>query len=397
VFAFNGGGGSQPLQPSNEKGSCLTVKGNVLDVAACNAGDDKQSFSFGGNGAAQNPNRGGASKPAATPAGGNAPATNAGGKAPATQAGTTAPATTSAAAQAPATTAAADKPAGERGGRPFGRPSRTRVGAQNPDTTAAAGDQGKSTSSKCVLTRTVRATASPAAEPEGSKTAVVRAKTNTRGQGRKNTRRPGAGGGAATSGAEAEATSTAADTGAEATSTQAQEASSSAEVTLTSEATRPTGVTNGAAEPDISDVASSGAPAATGKVKAIPNPSSAVPVSRAGGTLNPTSAAQANARDAGATRAFENVEIRAPNGQCLFVDPTAGDFRQNLIPVSLVDCSGTPNEKWDVITKGKHNDAQGSAIIVSTLMSGCISLDERRQAGDTVTMFSCGGRADGGE
>jgi hypothetical protein len=53
----------------------------------------------------------------------------------------------------------------------------------------------------------------------------------------------------------------------------------------------------------------------------------------------------------------------------LFVDPAAGDFRQNLIPVSLVDCAGTPNEKWDVITAGKHNDAKNSALIVSSLVS----------------------------
>ena len=133
----------------------------------------------------------------------------------------------------------------------------------------------------------------------------------------------------------------------------------------------------------------------TGKAKAIANPTSPVPVSRAGGTLQPSSAAEANARDNTATRAFSSVEIRAPNGQCLFVDPTAGDFRENLIPVSLVDCSGTPNERWDVITAGKHNNAKGAALIVSTLMNGCISFDGRRAQGDTVTMFSCGGRGDG--
>lgn len=30
-------------------------------------------------------------------------------------------------------------------------------------------------------------------------------------------------------------------------------------------------------------------------------------------------------------------------------------------------------------------------------MNGCISFDGRRQPSDTVTIFSCGGRADGGE
>lgn len=127
----------------------------------------------------------------------------------------------------------------------------------------------------------------------------------------------------------------------------------------------------------------------------IPNPTEAVPVSGAGGTLNPTAVAESHQRDDTATRAFESVEIRSPNGQCLFVDPTGGDFRENLIPITLVDCGGTPNEKWDVITAGKHNNADASAIIVSSLTQGCISFDGRRQAGDTVTIFSCGGRADG--
>ncbi|KAK4106959.1 hypothetical protein N658DRAFT_462072 [Parathielavia hyrcaniae] len=129
------------------------------------------------------------------------------------------------------------------------------------------------------------------------------------------------------------------------------------------------------------------------------NPTDPVPVSRGGGTLQPTAAAEAHERDDTATRAFSGVSIRAPNGQCLFVDPTAGDFRQNLIPVSLVDCTGSPNEKWDVITEGKHNEPnpnRPATLIVSALTQGCISFDERRQAGDTVTLFSCGGRADGG-
>lgn len=126
------------------------------------------------------------------------------------------------------------------------------------------------------------------------------------------------------------------------------------------------------------------------------NPTEPVPVSRAGGTLQPTAAAQSHQRDEGATRAFSDVTIRAPNNKCLFIDPTAGDFRQNLIPVSLVDCTGSPNEKFDVITAGKHNNNRElAALIVSTLTQGCISVDLRRQPGDTVTLFSCGGRADG--
>jgi hypothetical protein len=106
-------------------------------------------------------------------------------------------------------------------------------------------------------------------------------------------------------------------------------------------------------------------------------PSAAVSVSR-GGTLNPTAAAEANQRDNSAVRTFSSVEIRAPNGQCLFVDPTAGDFRENLIPVGLVDCGGTPNEKWDVISKGIHNDRPNSAMIVSSLVSRTLNVERNK-------------------
>lgn len=130
---------------------------------------------------------------------------------------------------------------------------------------------------------------------------------------------------------------------------------------------------------------------------AIPNPTNPVPVSRAGGTLQPSAAAEAQERDDSAQRSFSNVQIRAPDGRCLFVDPTAGDFRQNLIPVAAAPCAGTPNERFDVVTRGKHNDGRaGGSLLVSSLMNGCVSVDPRRAAGDTVTMFSCGGRADGG-
>ncbi|KAL2271941.1 hypothetical protein VTJ83DRAFT_1312 [Remersonia thermophila] len=128
------------------------------------------------------------------------------------------------------------------------------------------------------------------------------------------------------------------------------------------------------------------------------NPTDPVPVSRAGGVLQPSAAAEAHQRDETADRVFENVEIRAPNGKCLFVDPTAGDFRQNLIPISLVTCSGSPNEKWDVISQGKHNEPnpnRRAVLVVSALTQGCISFDGRRNAGDTVVLFSCGGRAAG--
>lgn len=128
------------------------------------------------------------------------------------------------------------------------------------------------------------------------------------------------------------------------------------------------------------------------------NPTAAVPVSRAGGTLQPSAAAEAHQRDNTASRSFTGVRVRAPNGQCLSVDPTAGDFRQNLIPVAMAACSsGSENQRFDVIVGGRHNDGRaGGALLVSSLTNGCVSIDGRRQADDTVTLFSCGGRADGG-
>lgn len=110
--------------------------------------------------------------------------------------------------------------------------------------------------------------------------------------------------------------------------------------------------------------------AGAGSIPSV-NPTDPVPVSRAGGTLQPTAAAQSHQRDETAKRAFSSVSIRAPNGQCLFIDPTAGDFRENLIPVSLVDCTGSPNEKWDLITEGKHNKPnpnRPATLLVSALV-----------------------------
>ena len=56
------------------------------------------------------------------------------------------------------------------------------------------------------------------------------------------------------------------------------------------------------------------------------------------------------------------------DGQCLFVDPTSGDFRENLTPVQTAKCDGTAAQQWDVITAGKHNNVAGAALIVSTLV-----------------------------
>ncbi len=94
----------------------------------------------------------------------------------------------------------------------------------------------------------------------------------------------------------------------------------------------------------------------------------AVPVARAGGVLNPQAATAANVRDGTATRAFSSATLKAANGQCLFIDPLAGDFRQNLIPVQLKACDGSANEKFDIITAGKHNSAANSMLVVSSLV-----------------------------
>ncbi|KAH7346823.1 hypothetical protein BKA65DRAFT_284888 [Rhexocercosporidium sp. MPI-PUGE-AT-0058] len=136
-------------------------------------------------------------------------------------------------------------------------------------------------------------------------------------------------------------------------------------------------------------------PAAVGDIPSV-NPTTEVPVSRAGGTLNPSSAAEAHQRDDTATRAFTSVSLKSANGQCLFIDPTAGDFRQNLIPIAVQPCTGSANEKFDLITKGKHIKDEGATLVVSSLTQGCLSFDARRAAGDTAHIFSCGGRADGG-
>lgn len=58
--------------------------------------------------------------------------------------------------------------------------------------------------------------------------------------------------------------------------------------------------------------------------------------------------------------------MKSADGQCLFIDPTAGDFRENLIPVQLKACDGSAGEKFDIITKGKHIDVADSMLVVST-------------------------------
>ncbi|TGO51893.1 hypothetical protein BCON_0152g00150 [Botryotinia convoluta] len=150
--------------------------------------------------------------------------------------------------------------------------------------------------------------------------------------------------------------------------------------------------------PVASDAAGvSSSVAVTAAASAVPtsDPTTPLPVSRAGGVLDPSAAAEANEMDNTALKAFSSVALKDASGQCLFVDPTAGDFRQNLIPITLQTCDGRQNQAWDIVTSGKHNNVPGSVLVVSSLTQGCLNFDPRRAAGDTVIMFSCGGRADG--
>ncbi|KAG8812872.1 hypothetical protein FRC19_002834 [Serendipita sp. 401] len=117
---------------------------------------------------------------------------------------------------------------------------------------------------------------------------------------------------------------------------------------------------------------------------------------RAVTSLNQAATAQAHQRDNTATRAVTSVQIKTSDGLCLFVDPLSGDFRSNLTPVQTVACNNnSPNQKWDLITSGKHNNERGFALLVSSLTNACLDFDDRRPAGNQVFLFSCGGRADG--
>jgi hypothetical protein len=100
--------------------------------------------------------------------------------------------------------------------------------------------------------------------------------------------------------------------------------------------------------------------------------------------LDAAAVTEAHQRDNTATRSFTGAAIKVSasqthnmrttsdriiqtsDGQCLFVDPTSGDFRENLTPVQIKPCNGSDGQKWDVITAGKHNDQPGFALVVSS-------------------------------
>lgn len=110
-----------------------------------------------------------------------------------------------------------------------------------------------------------------------------------------------------------------------------------------------------------------------------------MPGVKTGVKLDEADIAEAQQRDNTATRAFTRTAIKVcprtgihwqetnevlqtSDEQCLFVDPTSGDFRENLTPVQIKPCDGSAGQKWDIITAGKHNDRPGFALIVSSLV-----------------------------
>jgi len=131
--------------------------------------------------------------------------------------------------------------------------------------------------------------------------------------------------------------------------------------------------------------------AATGSLAASPTIQE-----RAVASLDAAAFAEAQPRDNTATRAFSAVPILTSTGQCLDVNELSGDFRANLNPIQVAPCNGSTGQLWDVITAGVHNNVANSMLVVNTLTQACMNFDPRRAAGDTVIMFSCGGRADGG-
>ncbi|KAJ6597248.1 hypothetical protein DFH09DRAFT_114974 [Mycena vulgaris] len=148
-------------------------------------------------------------------------------------------------------------------------------------------------------------------------------------------------------------------------------------------------VTTAVATTVATTVAATAAPAATTAASAPPT---SAPLTK----LDAAAVAEAQVRDDTATRALSGAPIKTSDGKCLSVTSGTGDFRDNLVPVLLADCDGSAGQQFDIITAGKHNDQPGNALIVSSLIQGCLNFDPRRAAGNQVLLFSCGGRADGG-
>lgn len=375
IFGFDGSAGPLALEPQNQSGSCLTVNGNVLDVASCASGNPNQAFTLGGA-AASTPGTGNAGDEAeksetsadrgATPS----PSPRAGSSTSCTQRTRT---ITAPAIDAKRTLGAfGAKFRGQKAKKitktsPAALPTTVvpgnDLGAAAPSSSAADSVVPSETTAVAVSARP-EAVVSSSAGAVASSPAEVVATSSTKGETatrrRTKTTRRGK-------------TKTAKATGTTQTAVAVPSAEVSSLPAASSSVTSSSDVLSSAVSAAAGSEVSSSVPLTTAAPGGIPtaNPTAPVPVSGAGGVLQPSAAAEAHQRDATATRAFSGVSIRAPNGQCLFIDPTAGDFRQNLIPVSLVDCTGAPNEKWDIITAGKHNapSRQPATLVVSTMVS----------------------------
>jgi hypothetical protein len=91
-------------------------------------------------------------------------------------------------------------------------------------------------------------------------------------------------------------------------------------------------------------------------------------------------------RDNTATRALSDVSIQIFDGRCLSVDAASSDhveeadiravstaslnkdrdIFEDRTAISFAKCDGSKGQKFDVITKGLHNDQAGNSLIVST-------------------------------
>ncbi|TQV91801.1 ricin-type beta-trefoil lectin domain-containing protein [Cordyceps javanica] len=404
LFAFDGGRGVTALTPQNSPDKCLVVAGNRVVVGDCNDKDDKQMFTFGGDAKSGNM-KGNTTRSIAAP------------NSTAVQEVTSASITATSAPE-------------------LSRPVNTSVPA--PLRSSAAGDQDLECSSRKVVTVTNTVTVTmPPPNSIGRTTSVFSgtnspietsppgkkvsnddsnsdcdsdSRSSNSNVGSSNSSNDGNGstqnnGSKANDGSsnidECNSGSVSATSSRNATATTTHgnnkiggcDISSSATNTQTAVATTVRGSNSigGCDQNGRNATATTTTRYPNGQHKA--NPTSEVPVSRAaaGAKLNPTAAAAANRFDTTARRALESVNLRAPDGRCLAIDPTAGDSRQNLIPVGLAACSEDPQQKFDVVTRGQHDDGKdGKALLVSVLTNGCLSFDNRRQQGDTVTIFSCG-------
>lgn len=327
MFDFDGSAGPLALTPQNAQNQCLTANGNVVAIAGCDAANANQAFTIAG--AAASAGGGNVQEDAAT---GDDNEGNAGN-------GDEAVVDDGQAGSGNQTDSGNNGGIGRGNGQGNGQGNGRGNGRVRGNGRGRDRGQGGNQATDCAPVRVVTVTEIIEVSAPTAADSAVATETDA-----------------------AAATETAVATDSEeAPETTAEAATTADETGAASTTDEAAAVTSAQA-----DATTTAAVALDGILTV--NPTEAVPVSRAGSTLNPTAAAEAHQFDNTATRAFTGVQIRSPEGQCLFVDPTAGDFRQNLIPVQLVECTGSPNEKFDIVTAGKHNNANGAALIVSSLV-----------------------------